>query len=93
MDSFDSKQPWEELPGKYVDFANLLLSGETISTAEVTCSVPALLKDGSVNASGTVVSFTITGGVDGDYGVFTVRVTGTLGTKREREVSILVLET
>lgn len=93
MESFDLKQPWEELPGKYADFAGLLLDGETIIEAEVTCTVPELLKVGTVNFTGTIVSFTITGGSDGDYGVFTIKVTGSMGSKREREVSILVLET
>lgn len=88
--SFLPKQPQEVLPGRYFDFEPLLLTGEVISTATVTSSPVDLVEAGSVQWSGTVVSWTIAGGSDGDKVVFTIVATGDMGSVREREVKITV---
>lgn len=93
MLEFSPKAPGETVTGYYLDFVDHLQAGETLTNATVTCSIPALLLAGSVAWSGTKVSWTITGGNDGDYGVFSVSVTGSLGTTRTATVAISISTT
>lgn len=86
------KQPGETWPGLFVDFANRLLSGETIASATVTCSVAALLKADSKAIDSTRITWAATAGTDGDVGVFTVKATGSMGSIVEAEVTLAVVE-
>ena len=91
--AFSPKQPSEVIPGCYVDFKKRLLSGETLVSATVTCTVATMVKVGSVVAAGTRVTWTIEKGTDGQTGIFTITATGDQGSVRETEVSMLVDET
>lgn len=87
------KQADEVLPGRYYDFKKLFLDGETIESATVVSSVEGMVAADSVAFSGSVVTWTITGGTDGDVAIFTISAVGSLGSTREREVSIKVKDT
>ena len=93
MYQLEDKQPYEEIPGAFFDFRNRLMPGESIESATVICDNPAMLGAGSVSFSGTVVTWKIIGGNHGDTAIFTVRVVGSLGSKREAEMHINVVET
>lgn len=84
------KQPGETVQGCYIDFRKRLLTGETVTSATVTSSIEGMVSPGSVEWSGTVVSWAATGGTNGDNTVFTAVATGSLGSVREGEVSMKV---
>lgn len=86
------KQPGETVQGLFIDFRKRFLSGETVTTATVTSSVAGMVAVGSVEWSGSIVSWAATGGANGDSTVFTVVATGSLGSIREGEVSMKVKE-
>ena len=86
------KQPREVIPGVYIDFKKRLLSEEFIDTAIVTPSVPSVIVS-NILYSGTVVSWTVSGGNSGDICVFTAIVTGSKGSVREAEVQISIEDT
>ena len=86
------KQPGETVQGLFIDFRKRFLTGETVTSATVTSSVDGMVSPGSVEWSGSVVSWAATGGVNGDNAVFTVVATGSLGSIREGEVSMKVKE-
>lgn len=93
MYQLENKQPYEEIPGVFFDFRNRLLPEESIVAATVICDKPAMLEAESVAFGGKVVTWKIIGGNDGDAAIFTVRVVGSLGSKREAEMHINVVET
>lgn len=92
MFQFRDKQPYEVLPGRYIDFGELLLENEVIQSFTVECSIPELLEAGSAVASGTVVSWTIVGGEHDTFGIFTVKVVGSLGSKRQLDAGIHIID-
>lgn len=86
------KQPGETVQGLYIDFKKRFLTEETVTSATVTSSVADMVLPGSVEWSGTIVSWAATGGVNGENTVFTVSATGSMGSIREGEVSMKVKE-
>ena len=83
------KQPFEELV-VCVDFANVLATGETISTPSVVGSAVVLV--GAVSAVGTQVRHSVEAGVDGvDYNL-SFRIVTSNGNQFEEDVRLSVRE-
>jgi len=71
------KKPSETMKGLWFDFANHLLTGETISEATVDGDLAE-----NVTISGTRVVWDATGGTDGQTARFVVTATGSMGSIR-----------
>ena len=87
IEVFDPKYPIAVIKGCGVDFAKLLLNGETIQNATVT---GAPTTTDNVQYSGTKVSWDVSGGTAGQVIVFTVTAAGSLGTVEQVQAKMLV---
>lgn len=85
-----SKTPDETVKSRYGDFINLLLSGETISSAGVTVA-DDLAVVSNVQFSGSIVTFDISGGNDGDTICLHISANGSLGSIRHRKMYMRIL--
>lgn len=82
------KQPNETIKGLWIDFQNKLLTGETISIGTVTGSVGGVVQN--VQTSGTRITWDATAGTAGDVVIFTISVTGSLGSIRDAAAMMVI---
>lgn len=85
---FSPKYPLEVKKGRYFDFSNVLLTGETVTSATVT-SVPSNLASNK-SVVGNKVLFDVTGGSPRTTITITVIATGSLGTVAEAQGTMYV---
>jgi len=83
------KQPGETIKGLYIDFVNLFLTGETISSATITASDPTVMQN--MQISGTRVSWDATVGIAGEGVIFAVAATGNQGSIRDAEALMMIV--
>lgn len=78
----------ETIKGVWLDFKNRLQDGETISSKTVTASDATVLQN--VQISGTRITWDAVGGTPGTTVIFTITVTGSLGSVRSAEAVMLI---
>lgn len=87
---FPDKQPNETIKGLYIDFANKLLTGETITTGTAIGSVAGVVEN--VQTVDSKITWDCTGGTARDAVKITIVVTGSLGSIREANALMMIKE-